>query len=94
MKAYGAKDLPIEIIIHMAPNDYFANVKGDKYLWNSDWKTFDLAEKVTTPYLQTSYMDGSVSPMVNLVTLEITSQMTLWMINANGHMEFRYRGLI
>ena len=47
LKAYGAKDLPIEIIIHMAPNDYLAHVKGNEYLWNSDWKTFDLAKKVT-----------------------------------------------
>jgi hypothetical protein len=34
LNAYGAKKLPLQIA-HVAPNDYYANVKGEEYLWDS-----------------------------------------------------------
>jgi uncharacterized GH25 family protein len=34
LNAYGAKNLPLQIA-HVAPNDYYANVEGEEYLWDS-----------------------------------------------------------
>lgn len=39
LTAYGAKNLPLQIA-HVAPNDYYANVKGEEYLWDSGKKTY------------------------------------------------------
>ena len=39
LTAYGVKKLPLQIV-HMAPNDYYANVKGEEYLWDSSKGTY------------------------------------------------------
>lgn len=36
---YGVKNLPLQIA-HVAPNDYYANVEGEEYLWDTGKKTY------------------------------------------------------
>jgi hypothetical protein len=39
LTAYGVKDLPYQIA-HVAPNDYYANVKSEEYLWDAGKKKY------------------------------------------------------
>lgn len=39
LNGFGVKNLPFQIA-HVAPNDYYANVKGEEYLWDSSKNTY------------------------------------------------------
>lgn len=39
LRAYGAADLP-KMLLHPAPTDYYANVKGDEYLWDASKRKY------------------------------------------------------
>lgn len=39
LAAYGVDNLPSQIA-HVAPNDYYANIEGEEYIWDSSKKTF------------------------------------------------------